>query len=78
MFKQKKMHSQALDGVVDKVHTLIANQGEWATKLHKNKFTHESCYDCCIVYPQCLNLHPLDSIVMTFFILHFKIREFTW
>jgi hypothetical protein len=31
MFKQ--VHSQDLDGIVDKVYALIANQHEWATEL---------------------------------------------
>jgi hypothetical protein len=33
MFKQK-MRSQDLDGIVDKMHALIANQHEWVAKSH--------------------------------------------
>jgi hypothetical protein len=57
------MHSQGLDGVVGKVHTLITTQGEWAAELRKNKLVHESCHDHCNVCLQCFGLHPLGSVI---------------
>jgi hypothetical protein len=62
MFKQK-VHSQGLNGVIDKVHTLIVNQGEWVAESCKNKFVHEFYYDYCNVCPQRFGLHPLGSII---------------
>jgi hypothetical protein len=53
MFKQE-MHSQDLDGVVDKAHTLIVNQGECVVGLHQVK---GPCCDRYNVGPQLFGLH---------------------
>jgi hypothetical protein len=62
MFKQK-VHIQGLDGVVDKVHTLITNQGEWVVELCKNKFIHESWRDHYNVCLKRFGFQPLGSII---------------
>jgi len=62
MFKQE-VCSQDLDGVIDKMHALITNQCEWATKSHHDKFVKESCYDHCRVDLQCFGLQPLGSLI---------------
>jgi hypothetical protein len=60
---KQKVHNQGLDGVINKVHTLITNQGEWATESHKDNFVHESCCDYYNVCPQCFGFHPFGSII---------------
>jgi hypothetical protein len=62
MFKQE-VRNQDLDGIVDKVHALITNQGEWVVELHQDKFVKELCYDCCIVGLQHFGLHPFGSLI---------------
>ncbi len=57
------MGSQGLDGIVDKVGTLIVNQGEWVAESCKDKFIQESCYDCCSVCSQCFGLYPLGNVI---------------
>jgi hypothetical protein len=41
MFKQE-MRSQDLDGIIDKMHALIVNQGEWVVESCQDKFIKES------------------------------------
>jgi hypothetical protein len=55
---KQKMRNQGLNGVINKVHTLIINQGEWIVELCKNKFVQELYHDHYNVYPQCFGLHP--------------------
>ncbi len=62
MFKQK-VHNQGLDGIVDKVHTLVINQDEWVVESCKDKFIHELCYDRYSVCSQHFGLYPLGSVI---------------
>jgi hypothetical protein len=62
MFKQE-VRSQDLDDIVDKVHALIVNEGEWAVELHQDKFVKKSCCDRCCVALQHFGLHPFGSVI---------------
>jgi hypothetical protein len=57
MFKQK-MHNQGLDGIFDKVHTLINNQGEWRTESCKiNSYKNLVVTDVMFVYNALASTH---------------------
>ncbi len=60
---KQKMSDKDLDGIVEKLSTLVANQSEWATKLSQNEFINELSYDYNCVGPQRLYLHPLCCII---------------
>jgi hypothetical protein len=42
---EKKESGNDLDGFIDKMSTLVANQSERATKLGENEFINELSYD---------------------------------
>jgi hypothetical protein len=57
------MSGKDLDGLIDKMGTLVINQSEGATKPSENEFINELSYDCNYVGPSCLFLHPFGCII---------------
>jgi hypothetical protein len=53
------MSDKDLDGIVEKMGTLVANQSERVIELSQNEFINELSCDYNCVSPQHLCLHPL-------------------